>query len=207
MEFPERISSRLTSTIASQLKEYPEEKLEEINYGIAVFITNSYKLLIMMVIAALLKVFWYYFIALLSFGLLRSFASGVHAKREWTCLPSSILIFSGIIYAGMTIKLDKPALSIIYTICFAVILRYAPADTEERPIVSLKLRRRLKVMSCITLLLLYSYSLFFIAGPFSSMVAFSALAECAMILPITYRLTGSVYGTGIKIKEKMEVRK
>jgi accessory gene regulator protein AgrB len=100
MEFPEQISTRITATIASQLKEYPDEKLEQINYGIAVFITNSYKLLIMFVIAFLLKVFWFFLTALMSFGLLRSFASGVHAKREWTCLPSSVLLFSSIIYAG-----------------------------------------------------------------------------------------------------------
>ncbi len=207
MEFPEQISTRITATIASQLKEFPDEKLEQINYGIAVFITNSYKLLIMFVIAFLLKVFWFFLTALFSFGLLRSFASGVHAKREWTCLPSSILLFSSIIYAGLNIELNMPAVCIIYAMCFAVVLRYAPADTEERPIVSLRLRRKLKTMSCVTLLLLCSYSLFFIAGPYSSIVTFSALAECAMIIPITYKLTGSMYGTGMKIKEKMEVRK
>lgn len=207
MEFPEKISTRITVAIASQLNEFPEEKLEQINYGLAVFITNSYKLLILFIIAALLGVFRLFLAALFSFGLLRSFASGVHAKREWTCLPSSILLFSGIIYTGLNIKLNIPALCIIYSMCFAAVLRYAPADTEERPIVSLRLRKRLKTMSFAVLLIFFIYSLFSTAGPFSSIVAFSSLAECAMIIPITYRLTGSMYGTGIKIKEKMEVRK
>lgn len=207
MEFPEQLSTRITAAIASQLKDYSEEKLEEINYGIAVFIANSYKMLIIFILAAVMDVFKYFLVALMSFGLLRSFASGVHAKHEWTCLPSSILLFSGIIYVGKAITLDIYSISIIYAVCFVVILLYSPADTEERPIVSVKLRKKLKVMSCITLLLLYFFSLLLLSTPFSSIAALSALSESVLIIPITYRLTGSMYGTGMKINKKMEVRK
>lgn len=206
MEFPERISAGITTAIASQIEDYSEEKLAEINYGIAVFITNSYKLVILLLLAAILGVLKYCLIAVASFGLLRSFASGVHAKREWTCLPASIFVFLGIVYLGKLLVLDIYTISIIYALCFAAMLKYSPADTEERPLVSIRLRKKLKAMSCLTLLVLYTVSLFYLESPISSITALSSLAESALIMPITYLLTGSKYGTGIKIKNKMEVR-
>ena len=106
MEFPERISAKITTAIAAQLEDLPEQKLAEINYGIAVFIANSYKMLFLFISAILLNVFRYFLIAFVSFGTLRTFASGVHAKREWTCLPASTLLFFGILYLGMRIELS-----------------------------------------------------------------------------------------------------
>ncbi|GEM_PF-165265 len=205
MEFPEKISAKITTAIASNVEDLPEQKLAEIDYGIAVFIANSYKMLIIFILAILLNVFEYFLIAFVSFGMLRTFASGLHAKREWTCLPASILLFSGILYFGMTIKLNIYISSTIFTLCFMAALRYAPADTEERPIASGKLRRKLKIMSCITVLILYAASLHSLGTPASSIIVFAALIESALILPVTYKLTGNIYGAGLEINKKKEV--
>lgn len=205
MEFPERMSAKITTVIAAQLEDLPEQKLAEINYGIAVFIANSYKMLLIFILAILLKIFKHFLIAFICFGTLRTFASGVHAKREWTCLPASTLIFFGILYLGMTIELNIYILSIIFVLCFAAVFRYAPADTEERPIASRKLRRKLKIMSCITVIILYAAALYNLGTTASSIIAFAALIESILILPVTYKLTGSMYGIGIKINKKREV--
>lgn len=202
MEFPERISARITTVIASQVDEFSEEKLAEINYGIAIFVANSYKMLILFILAIFMGVFKYFLVAMLSFGLLRSFASGVHAKREWTCLPASILLFSGIIYLGTAVRLSILAISLLFTLCMSVMLKYSPADTEERPIASIKLRNKLKIMSCVSLLLLYTVSLYYNGTSVSSIITFSALFESVLIIPITYKLSGSVYGVGIHISKK-----
>ncbi len=205
MEFPERISERLTAVIADQLEDLSEQKLAEIRYGIAVFITNSYKMLIIFILAVLLNIFKHFLVAFLSFGALRTFASGVHAKREWTCLPASMLLFFGIVYLGSAVNLNIYALSIIYSLCFAAVLRYAPADTEEKPIVSRKLRRRLRVLSCSAVVILYAVSAYNIGTATSSIITFSTLIESILILPITYRLAGSTYGVGMSINNKREV--
>lgn len=205
MEFPEKMSTKITTAIAAQLEDLSEQKLAEINYGIAVFITNSYKMLLIFILAILLNIFEYFLIAFVSFGALRTFASGVHAKREWTCLPSSTLLFFGILYFGMTIELNIYIISIIFVLCFAAALRYAPADTEERPIASRKLRRKLKVLSCITVFILYATALYNLDTSASSIIAFAALIESILILPVTYKLAGSMYGAGMKINKKREV--
>lgn len=205
MEFPERVSERLTAVIADQLEDLSEQKLAEIRYGIAVFIANSYKMLILFIVAILLNIFKYFLIAFMSFGALRTFAFGVHAKHEWTCLFSSTLIFFGVVYLGMTIDLNIYILSIIFALCFAAVLGYAPADTEERPIVSLKLRRKLKIMSCITVAALYAAAVYSLGTSASSIIAFSSLIESLLIMPITYKLTGNVFGVGISINNKREV--
>ena len=207
MEFPERLSAKLTAIIAENLEDLSEQKLAEINYGIAVFIANSYKMMFIFLLAIFLNIFKNFLIAFISFGALRTFASGVHAKGEWTCLPSSALFFIGTAYLGMTVDLNAYAVSIIFLLCFAAVLRYAPADTEERPIASNKLRKKLKVMSCITLAILYSVSVYKLGTSTSSIIAFSTLIETALILPVTYKLAGSMYGVGFKINNKREVSK
>ncbi len=205
MEFPERISAKITTAIGAELKDLSEEKLAEIDYGIAAFIANSYKTLFIFILAILLGIFKYFLIAFVSFGVLRTFACGVHAKREWTCLPTSIILFFGILYLGMTIELNIYIMSFIFVLCFGAMLRYAPADTEERPIASSKLRRKLKIMSCVTVLALYAIALFKLSTAASSIITFAALVESVLILPVTYRLAGSMYGAGIKIRNKREV--
>ena len=85
MEFPERISEKLTKSIANILTDLPEEKLEQINYGIAVSITGLYKVILLFVLAYLVGVFKWMLIGFFSFGFLRTFATGLHAKKEWTC--------------------------------------------------------------------------------------------------------------------------
>jgi accessory gene regulator B len=205
MEFPERMSAKITSSIAAQLEDLSEQKLAEINYGIAVFIANSYKMLLIFILAIFLNIFDYFLVAFVSFGALRTFASGVHAKREWTCLPASTMLFFGILYLGMTIELNIYVSSIIFVLCFAAVLRYAPADTEERPLASRKLRRKLKIMSCITVLILYAITLYNLGTSVSSIIVFSTLIESVLILPVTYKLAGSMYGVGMKINKKREV--
>ncbi|HYF75237.1 MAG TPA: accessory gene regulator AgrB [Candidatus Nitrosocosmicus sp.] len=205
MEFPERISARLTAVIADNVEELSEQKLAEINYGIAVFITNAYKLLFVFILALLLGIFNYFMIAFMSFGALRTFASGVHAKGEWTCLPLSTLFFFGIVYVGLAVKLDIYMISILFALCFAAVLRYAPADTEEKPIVSRKLRRKLKIMSCLALAALYLVSVYTLGTSTASIITFAVLVETILILPVTYKLAGSMYGVGININKKKEV--
>lgn len=207
MEFPERISGRITQIIAAELEDYSEEKLAEIDYGIAAFITNSYKMVFIFILAFLLNIFQYFLIAIISFGALRTFASGVHAKREWTCLPVSTSIFLGITYLGITFDLNIHIINLVFILCFAAILKYAPADTEERPIVSRKLRKKLKILSVITILVLYAIAMYSLGTKASSIITFAVLVESILILPVTYKLAGSMYGTGLKISNKREVIK
>lgn len=205
MEFPERVSQKLTAAIAENLEGLSDQKLAEINYGIAVFITNSYKLLLIFLLAFLLDIFTYFLIAFISFGALRTFASGVHAKGEWTCLPVSTVFFFGIVYLGVAVELNIYVLTVIFALCFAAVLRYAPADTEEKPIVSRKLRKKLKIMSCCTLAALYVTSVYTLGTASSSIIAFAVLVETVLILPVTYKLAGSMYGVGMNINKKKEV--
>lgn len=202
MEFPERVSERAVNVISRYLDNASEEKLAEIKYGIAVTIANSYKIIILFALAFALNVPGHFATAFASFGLLRTFAAGVHAKREWTCLPASIIILFSIVYSGMTFSLNIYTISAVFCICFIIILKYAPADTEERPIVSSKLRRKLKYMSCLSLLLLYLISVYYSNTSTSVIITVSAVVESILILPITYKLTGNVYGAGINIKNK-----
>ncbi|MGE5629993.1 MAG: accessory gene regulator ArgB-like protein [Caulobacteraceae bacterium] len=202
MEFPERASKKITDMISVYLDDASEEKLAVINYGIAVFITNTYKMLLICIAAVILNIFKYFLAAFLSFGALRTFAAGVHAKREWTCLPTSSLLFLGVAYAGKSIELSLLVTGIIFILCFIAVLKYAPADTEEHPIVSKKLRAKLKVMSSVTVIALYLFTIYNLNTGIASIVTLSTAFESVLILPVAYKLLGSAYGAGININKR-----
>lgn len=202
MEFPERVSAKLTKAIAENVDGFSEDKLAEINYGIAVFITNGYKNALLFVLALVLGVLKYFLIAFFCFGILRTFAAGIHAKREWTCLPTSLAIYFGIIYVAIYLQFNITVTTLIFCFCFIIMLLYAPADTEEKPIASKSRRVKLKLLSCIATIVLYLVSIHYIGTTISHIITLSAVVECVLIMPVSYKLTGNTYDNGIKINTR-----
>lgn len=197
MEFPERVSEKLTNIIAGTLTDLTEEKLEQINYGIAIFIANSYKFIIIFTVAYFLKIFNYSLIALLGFGLIRCFAAGLHGKKEWTCFLSTTSFIFGTVYLSMNIKINIYIITLIYLVCLMIVYRYAPSDTEERPIFSKSYRLKMKILSCCSVILLYILSLWHYGTIISNILAISTVIAVILIMPVSYRLTNNVYGTGL----------
>lgn len=197
MEFPERVSEKLTNIIADTLTDLTEEKLEQINYGIAIFIANLYKFVIIFVAAYLLRVFNYMLVALGSFAFLRLFAAGLHGKKEWTCLLSTISFIFGTVYLAKYINFNLYILTLIYLIGFLAMLKYAPSDTEERPIYSKSYRKTMRALSCAAVIILYVLALSCYGTTTSSIITISTVMETILILPVSYKVTGNVYGTGL----------
>ena len=197
MEFPERVSEKLTNIIAGTLTDLTEEKLEQINYGIAIFIANSYKYIFIFIVAWLLKVFGYMLVALFGFGFLRTFAAGLHGKKEWTCFVSTTSFVFGTIYVSMHISINFPILTLVYVVSMLLVYLYAPSDTEERPIYSKSYRKKMKLLSCLAVMILYLISIRYYGTIISNILVISTVIAVILIIPVSYRLTNNVYGTGL----------
>ena len=197
MEFPELLSNKITMQISESVPEYTETQLEQINYGLSCVISNIYKLVITLAVSYFLNIMDYMLITIFSFGFLRAFAAGVHAKKELSCFLSTNIILFSISYIGMNITLSYTAITILFLLSFVFIFRYAPSDTEERPIVSKRLRKKLKICSISALLVLFILAIFFSGTKTSSIISFAVITESILILPIAYKVAGSKYGVGI----------
>lgn len=164
---------------------YSNIKLLEIKYGlenIYIFITKT---IVIFLIAYILSIFKNLLIIMIFYTILRLTAFGVHAKKSWHCWISSILIFIGIPILSTFITIPKNICLIISILCLILLLIYAPADTEKRPIVNKKRRMIYKIITSITAL---CYILLFVfTNDFLANSIFIALViETIMVLPITY---------------------
>jgi accessory gene regulator B len=85
------------------------------------------------------------------------------------------------------------ARSFIFIVSFILTILYAPADTEERPLVSKKLRRDLKIKSLVVLIIFYITILFVKNNVYANLITFSVLEASLLLTPIVYKLFGRKY--------------
>ncbi|EHI99452.1 Accessory gene regulator protein B [Clostridium sp. DL-VIII] len=170
-----------------------EEDLEKIYYGIQIFWINIFKFILLFITAYLLGVLRYTFTAFIVFAILRTFASGVHANSTLQCIIINYILFLGNVYLSLNITLNLEIRTIIYFISFALLLLYSPADTEERPLISKKLRKILKIKSILVIITFYIITLFIVSNEYVNLITFSILEETIVITPMAYKLLGKKY--------------
>lgn len=167
---------------------YSKEELEKIKYGlecIYIFITKG---IVIFTIAYFLGILKYTLAFVALYGIIRSFACGLHATKSWICMISSILIFIIIPYlchALMINYLIKFSLMIIAT---TLIYVYAPADTKKRPIINKNKRKKLKFISTGISTIYILINLYIKNNFLTNALMFSLILEAIMILPITYKI-------------------
>lgn len=174
-------------------KGFDEIKLKEIKYGIESFYLTITKTIVIFLAAYLLGIFKTLVLFMLFYTLLRINGFGLHAKKSWQCWVGSIIIFLLIPYLCIYMNISKIIQIIIPLICLVFVAKYAPADTEKRPIISSKKRLFHKVM-CLITVIIYIFFIFFLQNNYlSNIIFFSILLETIMILPISYKIFGLKY--------------
>jgi accessory gene regulator B len=184
----EALSTSLASIIIRKLPGKSEAEIEETNYELHAFLVNIVGLSIVFIISYFLNILNYTFVAFVCFRFIRTFGSGIHPRNSLMRLVTPNLTYIGITYIGLSFQLNKFDISISFIACIVLAYLYAPADTEEKPIVSKNLRRKLKILSCFSIVILYIAALLFIRTKYASIITFSVLAECTTILPAFYVL-------------------
>lgn len=155
-----KLCNNITNAIKKRVKDIDDDKAEIINYGLYLWIADIIKMTIILSTAYFLGVFRLTIVFILSFGLLRVFAGGSHAKTFWGCLFTNSAITFGSVYLSLLLSFIKPVVLIlpIMPFCAAILYLYAPADHENKPIVSKKQKKKLKTAAYIVLILEYLIS-------------------------------------------------
>lgn len=191
------ISDKLTEMVRKNVDGIDDAKCEVINYGIYLFISDVIgKTFVILFLAHLLGIFHYAVIALVSFGALRSFAGGVHAKSPLLCLIINTSMVFGIVYISILLSFIQPVIicTLLYVFSLTVVYLYSPSDHENKPVVSRKQKRLLRTLSLIIVTITYVLSITCLSQPVSNILMLSAFSEAISILPVTYTLTRNRYG-------------
>jgi accessory gene regulator B len=183
------INKKINSLIMNFFKknlDKTEEELEILHYGTDVILINVYKLFILFVTAYFLKVFTYTLVAFAVFGVLRSFANGVHSDSSIKCILVNYIVFLGNVFLSQIFKLNTVMIIFLFLLSLVLVIKYAPADTAERPLVSKKLRKALKLKSIIIVFIFCLVCLLLSNPIYKNIITYSILEGSFLITPLAY---------------------
>ena len=194
----DNICNRLTKKMRKEMPDMDDEKEEIINYGLHLIIGEIPKIFITLLIAYILGVFNSTIIMILLLLPYRATSGGFHLKTHIGCIISTTLYYCGIAKISEYFFLYNP-LKVIFILCvwiFGIIIikLYAPADTENVPIIQEKERMQKRILSYIFLTVGLIIALFINNHIISNIIILGNLCQTIMITPITYKITKNKYG-------------
>ena len=194
----DKICNYLTNKIKNKVTDINEEKAEVINYGLHLLIGEIPKTFIFIAIAAILGVLKEFFITVLVVFPYRSVSGGFHLKTHLGCILCTSFCYCGIPYVSKVINFTEPVkLSlIILTWIFGMIMckLYAPADTENVPILRKKERKTKRILSYIVLTITLIIGAVIKNNTISNIIILGMLVQSIMISKLAYRITNNKYG-------------
>lgn len=204
----EKFCNYLTKKIRQTSPEIDDERAEVINYGLQLVIGEVPKTFIMILIAYLLGVLKLSIISILVIMPYRAFAGGFHLKTHIGCIVGTTLFYCGNVIISQAILLQpfikQLVVIAIWVFSMCMINLYAPADTENVPIVSKKDRYKKKIMSFIVMTITLIVGLFIKENVISNILIFGVLIETLCITRFMYNITKSKYGYEEYYKKELQ---
>ncbi|AEB76094.1 accessory gene regulator AgrB [Clostridium botulinum] len=193
MKLSEKFAIKVTKYIKNTLPDKSEDDLSIIKYGIELLFMSFNKMPIILCAGYLVGMFKETCFTMLVFGIIRSSASGIHARTSFTCLISTLVAILGGIYISRVMNISILVKLLIFIVSFIVYLRYSPADTEEKPYINSEIRKKLKVKSLITVTIYFVISIVIKNKFFSNIFINILWIQGILIIPITYKIFNRRY--------------
>ena len=194
----DKFCAYLTKKIRKEMPEVDDERAEVIMYGLQNIIGELPKGIIILIIAYILGIFKLTVISILIIAPYRCVSGGVHMKTHIGCIIYTLLLYSGSSLLGKYIVLTgnvKIMLAIaIWIFCMIMIKLYAPADTENLPILRKKERKQKHMLSYIIITSEILIAIFIKNTTISGIIIFGDFIQTLTITRIAYRVTHNKYG-------------
>ena len=194
----DNICTFLTNRIRKEMPEIDDERAEVINYGLQNIIGEIPKIFLLFIIAFLLGILKetvFMFIALIPY---RTASGGFHLKTHLGCILGTTAFYCGVVFLSQNILLEgilKYVLTgIIWIFGMFMIKLYAPADTENVPILSEKERTRKKVIAYITFTIGLIVAMIVNNSVISNILLFGNILQTLTMTKFAYKLTKNKYG-------------
>lgn len=172
-----------------------EEEYEQAYYTLQIVLINIEKVQIIYTMSFFLSTILNTFVMHLAYFLLRRSAGGWHAKKSINCTLFSVFGFVILPWLGNKANCSFTNFSIlILTITMlGIVMRYAPADTEKNPLISISERAKMKRKAILVTLLSFAVALFVRNDTLQFNVISGIILECITIHPVFYKLTKRSY--------------
>ena len=194
----DKICNFLLTKIRKEMPDIDDERAEIINYGLQLTIGEIPKVFIMIAIAFLLGVGELSLISFLIIMPYRMFSGGFHMKTHIGCVLCTTLMYSGNAFFSKFFVLPQDVklfvTLLIWFFGLVMITLYAPADTENVPIISVRERKKQRIFSYITFTTILTISLFIKDPVISNICVYGMFIQTLCITRLAYKLTKNKYG-------------
>lgn len=194
----DKVCTLLLKRMRQEMPEIDDERAEIIMYGLQNIIGELPKGIIILLIAYFLGIFKLTLIAMLIIAPYRCFSGGIHLKTHIGCIINTFILYGGTAVLGKYIILTgitKYVIGITIWIFGMIMLKmYAPADTENVPILRKKERRQKQIISYIILTVGIAIALAMDNSPITGIIIFGDLFQTLMITRVAYKITDNKYG-------------
>ena len=194
----DKITQFLTNKIRKEMPEVDDERAEVINYGLQILFGEIPKIYIMFGIAYLLGVFKLSMITFLVLLPYRGASGGFHLKTHIGCIVTTTTFYCGVAFLSKYVVLDnivRYILTILIGVFGVIMIKlYAPADTENVPIISKKIRKQKKILSYIFFIVGLVIAIILKQNIISNIILFGYFIQTCMITRLAYKLTKNKYG-------------
>lgn len=195
----EKICNTLTNKIRREMPEIDDERAEIINYGLQLVLGEIPKTFILIAIAYILGVLKLTLLGLLLIIPFKAVSGGVHLKTHIGCIVATTIMYTGNAFISKYLVWNPIYLK--YIIVFAIwifsmvmIKKYAPADTEDVPILREKERKIKKVLSYIFMTISLICGLIVRNNTISNLLIIGVFFQTISITRIVYKLSKNKYG-------------
>lgn len=199
----------LTNKIRKEMTDVDDERAEIIKYGLQLLFGEIPKIFIMAGIAWALGIFKW---TLITFALMlpyRMYSGGFHLKTHIGCIIGTSLMYTGNAfiskYTVIPIQYKVLSACLIWIFALIMIYKYAPADTEDVPVISKKERKKRKYVSYVIATVMVVVGCLVPNNMISNILLFGALFQTITITRVAYKLTRNKYGYEEYLKNKEEV--
>jgi len=188
----------LTDKIRKEMPEIDDERAEVIIYGLQNIIGEIPKTFLVLLISYFLGIWKETLITFLLLMPYKNASGGFHLKTHLGCIMGTTIFYCGVailakyvILAGM-IKY----IMIVSVWIFGLIMihLYAPADTENVPILTKKDRKKQRIISYITFTIGLLLAGIINHSMITNSIVFGYFLQTLTITKLAYRLTNNKYG-------------
>ena len=201
----DKICDYLTNKIKQRMPEVDDDRAEVINYGIHLIVGEVPKTFVFIIVAIILGVLKEFFLCVLVIFPYRAFSGGFHLKTHLGCIISSSIYYCGIAYVSKMFILNfevRLVLTILIWIFGMIMCKlYAPADTENVPILRKKDRRIKQILSYIVLSITLIIGIVINSNVVSNIIILGMLIQSVMITKIAYKIANCKYGYEVYANE------
>ena len=195
----DKVCEYLTNKIRKQMPEIDDEKAEVINYGIQLIVGEIPKIFLMFGLGIILGLWWQ---TLLAFFLLLPYkivSGGFHLKTHIGCFLCTNIVYCGNAYISTIWNFPNEITKYItilgiFILGIIMVSIYAPADTENLPILTKRERKTKKILSYVFLIINLLVATFIPNNTISNLIIIGTFIQTLSITRLAYIITKNKYG-------------